>query len=541
MNNIKSFIDKKPMTTFWLILLLQICMIIFWGCMKSNFHQDELYTFQSAHYLSGNYRYMHETDIFFENTWLNIGDFKGFLYVNDDSCLIYESGRIIINKIIFKNPYELLINIAEGVFSKNNISKWIGIVINIPFFILSQIIIFKLVYAITKDIKQGLLSICVYGFSSVALGFSIYTRFYTLALFLILLAFYLHYRIWNSKSLVKGFFYEIIAFISLYYSFKCSELAAVIAVSIFICFAFALLIRKRYRQFFIYISPGILGGFYVIDYSGVLGDAMFHPAKYIDGSGQPLDIMFTNAMTITKNQVIRRLYNYFDFLGRSLFGNNILFALIVFLLLILSINWFIKLKKKEIVFPQKSERLGFLYILLVVAVIYSIFGFIVSLWLPRYYALIYPEILMIIVILFWYLLKNNKKIYNSMVIALFFLGIVITNIFARIDNVFIEDRNALQNLEACGNIDNVIWNMDDYQIIMECVYQMPKDSRMYVCSEYKPLCFDDLNDSFLLWTDDDEPLTDEAIEDAKNNGYKIIEHLGIIADANIYYVEKLKE
>ena len=52
---------------FFVVLILQIVLVVILGCMKSNFHQDELFSLETAHYLADatpSNCYMHQTEIF---------------------------------------------------------------------------------------------------------------------------------------------------------------------------------------------------------------------------------------------------------------------------------------------------------------------------------------------------------------------------------------------------------------------------------------------------------------------------------------------
>lgn len=544
MNKIKSFIDNKPIATFCIIMVVQICLIIFWGCMKSNFHQDELYSFESAHYINDQTpknMYMHDTPMFSKNVWLNTGEFRKLLLVNDESTIFNDKPSSIADKFFKSEPYDILLNIFMYVFSYNSISKWPGILLNIIFYIISQLLIYKLVNRLSDNKKLALATIFLYGCSCISLSFAIYTRFYSYALMMISIAIYLHYKMWIEHKIVRCFIYEILGLLSFVQAFMCSEIVAIIAAGWFLCFSIALVINKKWFKLIVYEIPALLGAWYLFILCNVLHDVLLHPQKYMDGSGSPLDLMFTNFLSLGKRQFIKRTYTLVDYIGNSLFGNTIIFIVLLLILFVLFFRYVKSKKKNGEKIYIKNENNDFIVIMAGMVIIYSVFSILVGLWLPRYHALMYPTFFVIFMCIYQTLLKNSKRVYTYVVAVLLLLGIIFTNCFIKIDNVFLQDRATLQKINSFGNIDSVVWNMDDYQIIMECAYQMPEDSKMYVCSEYEPLYFEDFGDEYLLWTDDSEPLTEEALEDIGENGYEVVDYLGVAADANIYYCRKIEK
>jgi len=169
-NRLKDLINRKPYIALGVVLLLQVLLIIFWGCMKSNFHQDELFSLESAHYINDSTPggcYMHESELFSEKTWLDVGEFRELLTVDKDSSIFTDSPDSLVRKLVLGRSYMILLNIAMDVISPGEISKWPGIIMNIPFFITMQICLYKVIYGLTEDRKTSILYICAYGFSSI--------------------------------------------------------------------------------------------------------------------------------------------------------------------------------------------------------------------------------------------------------------------------------------------------------------------------------------------------------------------------------------
>lgn len=546
----KKLLNEKPEMVFWIILLIQIAFIIFWGGMKSNFHQDELYSFESAHY-AGNTTpyncYMHESELFSEKTWLSVKEFKPLLTV-DSSTSVLNDGPIEIAKQFIKGyPHDTVLNICMGLFTPGYVSKWPGIALNIVFFIVSQWFLYKLTYVLCNDNKIALATVLIYGLSSISLSHAIYTRFYSYVIMNILIAFYLHYLLWKTDKIWKIVVYDGVSYALLYIAYRGSQLAAVLLACLFVSFTVALIIKKKFKTLIIYLLPVIAGAVYLRDTIIHYVTVLFNPTAFMSGDGEPLDLMMKNATHLGKRILLGRCGDYLGYLGKGLFGHvAILIAVITLLIVLLVVNIRAKkLGRESNPDTDKSKNVidvdnqVYMYILATCCILFSIFGVIVGLWQIRYYSLIYPLILIVIMVVY-NKMAVNRIVFQYIFYSLFAIGIIYTNVTVNIDNVFLEDKPTLARVKEYGTMDNVIWNLYDFQIILECVYHENEDSRFYVCSEEETLEYNDFNDEFLLWINEDDEVSEEELDYMNDCGYDVVEDLGIAADARIYYCKRME-
>lgn len=536
MKSLKKHIDDNPILVLCIVIALQICMTIILGCLKSNFHQDELFSLETAHYMADSTpdnRYMYQTDMFSEKSWLDVGEFKTLLTVDETSIVLTDSVPTNIKKLVFNNAYEWIVNLLAGILVPGVVSKWVGIIINIPFIVLGQVMLYKITFALRSKKDLAIAAVVIYGFSSISLSFSVYTRFYCFVLAMILTAVYLHYKMWNEKKIWKILIFEIVSYFCLFEAFVASELVAIIVAGLYFSYLVGVLLRKFWKQVIIHISPVIIGfGYFLKEYLSFFKHIVQYPEKYIH-EGEPLDLMIKGATSLGLRTLVKRVYHYVSYLGDYLFGSIIILAI----LLILFALVFIRNRKEE---TKTVASDSYIYVILGVVCIYSIFSIVVALWLPRYYALIYPLILIFVLCVFDRMLDSEKTYNINIVYCILILGIVLGPVFGHVDNVYLDEKSNLQMLDAVDAKvqDHVIWNMDDFQIIMECVYQADTDDRFYVCSEYEELDYQDFGDEFILWITYDEDLDDSQIAKMSEYGYAIETEIGVVADANIYYIKK---
>lgn len=535
---LNKIINKSPIFVFWAIIVAQVALIIVLGFIKCNFHQDELFSFESAHYFAdstpGN-RYMHQTDIFEEKSWLNVGEFKEFLMVDDSSSVLNDEAPVVCKKLIFDDTYDFLVNIVASVIFPGKITKWVGIIINIPFIVLGQYMLYQLAYSLRNKKSLGWRAVVIYGLSGVSLSFSVYTRFYCFVLSMILVAVSLHYKMWKEKRIFNILLFEIISYFCLFEAFICSELVAIIIVGLYLSYLIGVFARKQWKQVVIHITPIVIGfTFFLKEYLSFFLNILRNPQNYIH-EGEPLDLMIKGATNISLKSLIKRIYIYTIYVGDYLFGSILILAVLVVVLGFL----IIKNRRKFFAGTKKSD--SYIFVIYGVVCIYSIFSIVVALWLPRYYALIYPLIVLIIVCAFDRLFEISSIHFIRIITSIFGIGILLTFGLEHIDNVFVNESKNIQALEVMDAdiCDHVVWNMEDFQIIMECVYQADVDDRLYVCSEYEDLDYEAFDRDFLLWIGESETLSKETIDIFKDEGFKIEKNIGVIADANIYYVKKI--
>ena len=181
----------KTYTFLSVIILLQICLIAYFGYKKEGLFMDELWTFN----LSNGYFFPMVGDASsYYDRWLP-GDFfhdalvasKPFSF---DSVFYNQSADV--HPPLYYAIIHFICSITIGEYS-----KWHGIILNIALFLISQILLFELTKKVTKETRYALVVCFLYGFSIGTISMCVSIRMYMLLTLFTVLITYLHYLYFN--------------------------------------------------------------------------------------------------------------------------------------------------------------------------------------------------------------------------------------------------------------------------------------------------------------------------------------------------------
>lgn len=140
------------------ILVIQVIAMVFWGSVKQGFHHDEILTFQISNdlrntdYLAVNWR-----DDFYD-TWHNGAYYSETLVAQEDHLFdyhgVYQKMTHDIALVFYYYGIHTLCSLFPNVFS-----KWLGIVPNILYFVLTQIALYAIGSRLSKSRFFGLLTV----------------------------------------------------------------------------------------------------------------------------------------------------------------------------------------------------------------------------------------------------------------------------------------------------------------------------------------------------------------------------------------------
>ncbi len=237
---------NKQHVVFGSMVLMQIVLILFWAFRKEGFHVDELWTFGLANSL-------YQPSLFWngamDGTVLRPDFFKSYLQVDPGEAFRFDS--VIYNLSNDAHPplYFLIIH-AICSFFPGTISKWYGIIPNIMFFLLIQLVLYSLSRRIISNSDTALLPPLLFGFSPAAVSFSIYIRMYMLAMLAVIVCCYFQYRYLfensrDPKILIGVFLSAFFGYMVHYYMF-----ITMFFIALFTCLY--LLIKHSYTSALIY-------------------------------------------------------------------------------------------------------------------------------------------------------------------------------------------------------------------------------------------------------------------------------------------------
>ena len=176
---------------FLLLVVLLTANVVYWGGQKDGFHLDEMFSYTHV----GNTKHL---KIFYKdkylNNWHDVSYFKDFLIIDDQEAFDLKGAWELAYKNDAHPPlYYATLDAVTSLFFRNQFTKWSGICTNIPFYILSLIIL----YLLSKKLFRGriipsLVAVAIYGISVGAVSSVTYIRMYMMVTFFSLVLIYLN-------------------------------------------------------------------------------------------------------------------------------------------------------------------------------------------------------------------------------------------------------------------------------------------------------------------------------------------------------------
>lgn len=463
---------------FIAIIFTQILLVVFWVSRQGSLYWDAYYTFENAHYVSASTtsnHYINSDSEFEMNKWIDAAYVKDTLYVDFDESVLADNPQES-GKILLKKPYFWMLNMMEALFSSGNISRWPGVFLNIIFFIMVQLLLYKTVLRLSKDNNQALLAVSIYGFCGMAISMTTYVRFYVFSTMLLMAVVYLHICMWEDENRrwYKLLLFEVISLLLIYWGISITQLTLFFYVSFIFIYNIALLIKKRYKEFVLYVLPvGIGGLFYLVrftDYLYILLNAQEASGK-LEG---PALWVVESFLSITPVSFIDRLAHTFLYMGKYGFGYWPVF--ILFILVILTTV----IKNKKIVFIHSTME----WILFIEFIVFMLIATCLNFYVQtRYTSYIYPLLAWIISSILVSMADEYGLKCARIMGAVMIGSILISTVSGkRVDFVFEQDRETLSRIETSGVKDVVVLQIDlfnrDAEIIYDVAHHASNDARL---------------------------------------------------------------
>lgn len=207
----KKISDYKYEFVFAVIIVVQICVMMFYESHKEFYHIDELYTFEYSHNImpdssvEGDYR-IRKQDSWYDQ-WHSKEEFMEHFEVQGDDSVLQHSLIDFLQNKQSKNIYYIALNIASSLQKSPEPNKWTAFYLNVIIFCITQIFVYKIAYEIIGNKKKALLAVLLYGFSAGATSLTLYVRFYDLCLLSATLISYFHIKIWKMDKIWKQALY----------------------------------------------------------------------------------------------------------------------------------------------------------------------------------------------------------------------------------------------------------------------------------------------------------------------------------------------
>lgn len=322
---------KKTVLILGICILLQIALVVSFAAEKEGYFIDEVLSFSLSN--------RPETG-FFEpspNTWLDKEWYLTNVAVQEDTKFDYVNVYYNQKQDVAPPLFYVLLHSVCSMFPRQ-LSHWMGIGVNLIFYIGCMILLFCLGTQILKDKKAGILLSFLFGITYGAINSAIFIRMYMQATFFLLAHMYVYLRYFETEEVSKqGYVWlgitAVLGSLTQYYFF-------IAAVFLGCWYTVKFLYEKRKNELIRYYLTIVL--------SAVCAVAIFPPMIWhVLKSGRGVEAFenFANA-----NGYFANLKEMFQIINAQLFGG--LLPILAVLLLGVAI-WGHKLQKREYTIEKK--------------------------------------------------------------------------------------------------------------------------------------------------------------------------------------------
>lgn len=534
--------DKAGIIIFIVLLIVQCVYMIFWGTQKSGYYVDEFFTYDNAHYISASTPErlkLYEADYLKYNEWLDVLDVKSTLMVQREESLLNDSLAYNIKVFLKSKPYMAILNYVEATFFEGELNWWSSISINIVCFLLNQLFMYLLTMKICKKRNTALLATAMYGFCGMAISMLVYVRMYMWLTMLVTLFTYIHVLMWDEEKHWKNILFEIISLPVLFLAYRNSPLPVIYGIALIGCFLIGLLVRKKWTQALYYGIP-LIGGGTVFAITQTDYVKIFMNPQQALASGEldsPTTSLVQSMFSMNIHEFVERAEELLRVVFRFGFGHFIVAAL--YILLVMLLVCIVVKKWKEIREKKEKAETGFQYVLYGTVVIFFIGAIAFDLIPIRYTSFVYPMLAVCVVLLVMQLARiiNKEKMILIIVAGLVIGQTFFTVSIPRIENLYLEDRAAVQSIQKNTGIDSLVvdYHFDD-RVMYECLAYTDENTKV-MFSSYEDIEYTELGDSILVWQTVNRS-SEELEQNLINAGFSTVEKIGETHESKVFLCRK---
>lgn len=540
--NVERLKQKKGTLFLVVLLILQCAYMIFWGNQKSGYYVDEFFTYDNAHYISASTPdriKLYEADYLEYNKWLDALEIKSELMVQREESLLNDSLVDNIKAFVKGKPYMAILNYVEAIFFEGELNWWSSISINIVCFLLNQLFMYLLVMKICKKRETALLATAMYGFCGMAISMLVYVRMYMWLTMLVTLFTYLHVLMWDEDHHWKNVLFELLSLPVLFLAYRNSPLPVIYGIALIGCFSIGLLVRKKWIQALYYCVP-LIGGGAVFAITQTYYVQIFMNPQQALASGKldtPTTFLVRSAISLNITEFIQRMKDLLSMIVRFLFGHvgvAMLYVIAIVILLCVVIK-----KWKEIKDSNRQKESSFRYVLFGAVILFFIGAVIFELNFIRYISFVYPLIAICVMLLIMHLGSrvNKERIIMAFIVVLIAGQTFYTIKVPRIENLYVEDREAVQNIQQCKGINSLVvdYHFDD-KVMYECLAYTDENTKI-MFSAYEDIEYSKLGDFILVWQTVNES-SEELEQNLVNAGYASVKKIGETHESKVFLCTK---
>ncbi|MBQ6786599.1 MAG: hypothetical protein IJO85_02625 [Lachnospiraceae bacterium] len=539
MDKIKKHYGK---ILFLILLIIQCAYMIFWGTQKSGYYVDEFFTYDNAHYISSSTPErvkLYDADYMEYNKWFDVTGIKSTLMVQKEESLLNDSLIYNIKAFINKWPYMAILNYVEAIFFEGELNWWSAISINLVCFVINQILMYLLTMKICKRQNTAILATAMYGFCGMAISMLVYVRMYMWLTLLVTLFTYLHVLMWDEEKHWKNIIVEILAAPLVLLAFRDSPLPVIYAIALIGCFTIGLILRKKWIQVLYYSMPYIGGGaIYAVTQTGYVEIFMNPQQALQSGTLDPAKAsLIQNMVSLNMNELIIRIVGQLNTISDYLFG-HILVAIVYVIGTVLLVGIVI-VRGKENNKIEIDRCYSFGYVIIGATCLFGIASLIFKLISIRYISFVFPMITISIVLVIMSLseIMNKQKVITNVLIVLIMGQIFFTAYVPRVENLYPEEREALQSIQEHKGINSLVvdYHFDDRVMYESLAYTDEATKIMF--SSFENIDYSELGDSILVWQTVNKS-SEELEQKLFNAGYSSVESIAQTHESKVFLCMK---
>ncbi|MBP3651948.1 MAG: hypothetical protein J6J78_02620, partial [Clostridia bacterium] len=186
------------------ILIIQIAVFVYFGNAKQGYHHDEILSFQISNYFENRSSYNISSKSDYYNNWHDAEYFKSALPAREGNLFnfleVCDNVRKDNHPVLFYGAFHAVCSLFPEVFS-----KWLGIIPNVLYFIVTQIALYAIGCRIGKSRIFALLLVAAYGFSAAAISSVMLIRMYAMLAMWAVMQTYCHLRIYENCNEKKWY------------------------------------------------------------------------------------------------------------------------------------------------------------------------------------------------------------------------------------------------------------------------------------------------------------------------------------------------
>lgn len=321
----------------YVIMLVQTALILFsFSGQGSFYYWDSFYSFRTAHYASGstpdNHNIIDDPE-FTPDEWMDVGYVRDNLVVDRDESVLADPITYTVRNWL-RQPYWVTCNLVEAIFTPGEFSGWPIIGLGVILFIITQLMLYRLVIGIGGQPVEALLTIVMFGFCGMTVSVATYVRFYIYSAMLCVAFTYLHMLIWDTpaRRWYRILIYEALAMLLVLWNISISQFSLFYVCVFIFAFLIVLGLHRRFAEMLVYGLPIVAGGILYLIKNPVYLDMLFHPHDVYAVAEGPTHWVLEKLLTLTPLTFAERSVHEFSLIAKYGFGYVPAFLLFMVLL-----------------------------------------------------------------------------------------------------------------------------------------------------------------------------------------------------------------